>query len=299
MRPAHVAIVAALVLIPTASSAQLGGLVRKAADKAADKAIEKKTGGKAAELPAPTFDEEVLELTGPRVDQVVRGLKAWNDARSRADVEGARKAHEAAQARELSYATRYTDQRTEWQQKNWKIESCRDEAFGEQQEANQQVINKRMEELQSNPTMLMKMNAKLMEWAPKIAAIQQKGDTAAYKSAVIQMNDEVATAGGFKIAIDSGKVNTKCGHPAPKPAWLLAWDSTEVETRKAGDRVRAAETAGAAEAAAASGLTERQFMIARERIEAFCGGGGMGFSRREREILTPRKAELSAFFPKA
>ncbi len=298
MRHSHIALVAALILIPTASSAQLGGLVRRAADKAADKAVEKKTGGK-TELPAPTFDDEVLELTQPRVDQVVRGLQAWNNARSRADVEGARKAHEAAQARELTFSTRYTDQRSAWQQKNWKIDSCRDEAFGEQQDANRAAIDKRMEEMKSNPALLMKMNAKLMEWSPRIAALQQSGDTAALKTALVKMNDEVATAGGLRIAIDSAKVNTKCGHPEPKPAWLLAWDSTEVETRKAGDRVREAETAGAAEAAAASGLTERQFMIARERLESFCGGGTMGFSRREREVLNPRRAELTAFFPKS
>lgn len=298
MRPVRVALVAALALIPATTSAQLGGLARRAADKAAAKAVEKKIDRATSERPAPAFDNEVLELTERRIDQVVRGLRAWNDARAKADVPGAIRAHEAAQARQLAYAERYTDQRTEWQQRNWKIDACRDQAFGEQNDRNQAQIEKGMEAVRRDPAKMTAMSAKSVEWAPRLAALQQQGDTAGYIRGMLQMQQELAAIGGFKVEVDSGAVTAKCGTVAPKPAWLAAWDSTEVETRKAGDRVREAETAGSAEAAAASGMTERQFAIARERVESFVHGGGMGFSRRERDALTPRRAELAAYFPR-
>lgn len=301
MPRALLALAAIILLLPIPASAQLGGLIKRGAEKAAERAVEKKVdkaaGAKTANRPAPTFDEEVLELTAPRLDQVVRGLKAWNDARAKADVPGAMRAHEAAMAKEQELAARHGEQRTAWRERNDRIESCRSDAFSEQNDRNQAEIERKMEGLRNDPPRMQAMMRKAVEWTPKLQALMQSGDTVGYRNGMIQMQKEMAAAGGFSLEVDSAKVTAKCGTPAPRPAWLVTWDSVDVEARRAGDRVRAAESAGAAEAAQASGLTERQFAIARERVESFVLDGGMGFSAREREVMTPRKAELRAYFP--
>jgi hypothetical protein len=293
-----------LLLVPATSSAQLGGLVKrgaaraaeKAVDKSVDKAMDKKTGAK-AEVPAPTFDDEVLELTPARIDQVVKGLKAFNEARAKADVPGAMKAFEAANARSADYSNRYSDQRYAHQEKVRKVEQCREEVFDAQREANQAETDRKMEAMRTDPAKMQAMAAVAMKWNPRIAQAQAKGDTAEIKSSMIKMQEELATIAGLKLDTDSTKADAKCGKPAPAPAWLVAWDSTDAEARRLGERVREAETAGQEEAVAASGLTARQFHVARERIEAFVGDGGMGFSKSERAALAPRKDELKAYFP--
>lgn len=293
-----------LLLVPATSSAQLGGLVKrgaaraaeKAVDKSVDKAMDKKAGNK-AEVPAPTFDEEVLELTPARIDQVVKGLKAFNEARAKADVPGAMKAYEAANARSADYSNRYSEQRYAHQEKVRKVEQCREEVFDAQREANEAEIERKMNGIQTDPAKMQALAAVAIKWNPRIAQLQASGDTAGYRVAAIKMQEEMHAAAGIKVDMDSTKADAKCGKPAPAPAWLVAWDSTDAEARRLGDRVREAETAGQDEAVAASGLTARQFHVARERIEAFVGDGGMGFSKSERAALTPRKDELKAYFP--
>jgi hypothetical protein len=113
------------------------------------------------------------------------------------------------------------------------------------------------------------------------------------------MQRELAAIGGFKVDVDSSRADAQCGKPAPKPQRLVDWEANDAELRTLGARVREAEMAGGTEAVAASGLTARQFDIARERIESFVREGQMGFSAVERDALTPRRAELAAYFPAA
>lgn len=298
MRRTLLTLVALALSIPVPATAQLGGLIKRGAERAADKAVDKAVDKKVAKLaPAPKFDDEVLELTPARIDQVARGLKAYNDARAKADIPGAMKAFEASQKKEQDFSTRYSDQRYAHIEKNRKIEQCRDEVLDAQREANEKEIESKMATLRTDPVRMQAMSAKAAEWAPRMNALMSGTDTAAMQRGIMQMQRELAAIGGFAIDTDSTKANAKCGKAAPAPGWLTAWDSTEVETRRLGDRVREAETAGNAEAAAASGMTASQFAIARERVESFVTDGGMGFSRNERSALEPRKAELKALFP--
>jgi hypothetical protein len=287
-----------LLTTPAIAFAQLGGLIKRGAERAAEKAVDKKVeGAKAAALPAPTFDDEVLELTAPRIDQVVKGLRAFNDARAKADVPGAMKAYEAANARSADYSNRYSEQRHAHLERVRKVEQCRDEVLDAQREANQAEVDRKMDAMRTDPAKMQAMAGVAMRWNPRIAQAQAKGDTIELKAALAKMQEELNAVAGVKVDTDSTKADAKCGKPAPAPAWLVAWDSTDAEARRLGERVREAESAGEAEAVAASGLTARQFHVARERIESFVADGNMGFSRAERSALTPRKAELKAHFP--
>lgn len=300
MRTRLIALSALLAIAPLPAHAQLGGLVKRGATRAAEKAVDKAAGdekSKAKEAPAPAFDDEVLELSASLVDQVVRGLKAWNEARASAHIPAAMKAYEASVAKEQDFSTRYSDQRYAFVEKNRKIDQCRDEVFDAQGDANQAEIEKKMANIQTDPARMQAMARIATEWAPKLQALQMSGDTVAAKAGLLRYQDEISKAAGITLDTDSTKADSKCGKPAPKPSWLTAWDSTEVQTRRLGEDVREAESAGEKEAVAASGLTGRQFAVARERVESFVSDGGMGFSRAERAVLTARKAELKALFP--
>lgn len=304
MRAAHLILAAVLIAVPLqTTSAQLGGFVRRAADRAvdraADKAVDKTAKGKSTARPAPAFDAEVLELTSARVDQVVRGLNAWRAARTAADVPGAMRAYEAAQARSVDFSTRYTDQRITWRESNDKIENCRRGVLDAQRERDDAEMERQLATLRRDPAKMQAMAAKSMEWNTKIQALAAAGDTAGATDAVRQMQRELARIGGFKADVDSSAADSRCGKPAPKPQWLVDWEANDAELRTLGARVREAEMAGGTEAVAASGLTARQFDIARERIESFVRDGQMGFSTVEREALTPRRSELAAYFPAA
>ncbi|HVH40161.1 MAG TPA: hypothetical protein VM764_09060 [Gemmatimonadaceae bacterium] len=289
----------AVAAAPSPASAQLGGLIKRGAGRAVDKAVDKSIDNKvkASTAPAPTFDDEVLELTTERIDQVVKGMKAFNKAQAAADVPGAMKAFEAADGRSQAFSNKYSEQRYEFEQKNRVIEECRDDAFSAQREKNDAEIERRMATLRNEPAKLQAISAKAMEWNPKLQAMLAKGDTAGAQSAMLQMQKEMAAIGGFAIDLDSAKVNTKCGKPAPRPSWLAEWERADAEAKVLAERVREAETAGQDEAVTASGLEGRQFHVARERIESFVNDGKMGFSKKEKEALGPRKAELKAYFP--
>jgi hypothetical protein len=302
MRIATLLLITVVVLTPDPAAAQLGGLVKRgasrAAEKAVDKAVDKTVADKtpAKDLPASAFDDEVLELSSARVDQVVRGLTAWNEARAKADVAGATKAYEASTEKEQEFSNKYSDQRHAFRTKNDKVEQCRDEVFDAQREANQAEIDRKMANIQSDPARMQAMTAKATEWSLKLQKVMSSGDTVAARAAMLQYQAEMAKAAGVVLDTDSTKADAKCGKPAAPPSWLVEWDSTEVRTRRLGERVREAEGAGEKEAVAASGLTARQFAIARERIESFVTDGGMAFTKKERAVLAPRKAELKAHF---
>lgn len=300
MRPLLILLTATLML-PATSPAQVGGLIKrgagKAAERAVDKAVDKAVDSKKPTTPAPKFDDEVLELTNARIDQVVRGIKAFNDARAKADVSGAMKAYEAAQARSSDYSTRYSEQRQAFEEKAREVTQCRADIIDAQHDANRAAMDEKMQAMQTDPAKMRAMSIKAMEWNPKLAALQTKGDTAGLRAAMAQMQRELAVIAGVTVDVDSSKADTKCGKPPRAPAWLAAWDSTDAEVRALGARVREAEMAGQGEAVAASGLTDRQFHVARERIEDFVKDGTMGFSKAERTALGARKAELKAYFP--
>ena len=292
-----IALAATLTVGIQPADAQLGGLIKRGAEKAAEKAVDKKVEPKARPA-APTFDDDVLELTSARLDQMAKGLRAWQGAIAKADVPGKRKVWEDAMRREEAFSEPHHDHRQEYREKVDEHRRCRDDAFLEQDEANQRRIDKRMEELRGDPATLTAMARKLQEWNPKLMQLQQKGDTAGYRAAAAQMQAEVAKVGGIEMRVDSAAVDRKCGNPPAKPAWLKQWEEAEAVTQQAGDTLRAAESAGDPQGAAAAGLTERQFMVARERIEAYVRDGNLGYSERELSGLKARKAEFSAFFPK-
>jgi hypothetical protein len=287
-----VAVVAAILLPLNTATAQLGGLVKKARDKAIESQVEKRVGAGSASSAdaAPKFDETTVELTSDRVAQMLRGLQAGRavlDTRAplneRRD-EAYKKREPLWNANQKAYDA-YLVKRDETQR-------CRNDAMEASREKRQKVTDARNKELSAKAMNDPAFRQKIMELTPKLAAAQQKGDTVELKRLMAQMG----------VAEDDTKADTaaadaKCGKEVAKPAFLVETDRLDALAQKLTDEIRQIEEKAASTEQKESGLNERQFMMARERIEAYLSamkynGKPRGFSPNELDALGSRRADL-------
>jgi len=287
-----VAVVAAVLLPLNTATAQLGGLVKKARDKAIEQQVEKRVGGTAASSAdaAPKFDENNLELTSERVAAMLRGLQAGRailDTRTalidrREQI--SKKREPLWDANQKSYDA-YLVKRDENQR-------CRNDAMQVSRDKRQKVTDARNKELSAKAMNDPAFRQKIMELTPKLTAAQQRGDTVELKKLMAQMGVTEDDTKADTVAADA-----KCGKETPKPAWLVQTDSLDGLMNKLTDDIRKIEEKAASTEQKESGLNERQFMMARERIEAYLSamkynGKPRGFSPNELDALGSRRADL-------
>ena len=287
-----VAVVAAILLPLNTATAQLGGLVKKARDKAIEQQVEKRVGtsnGSGSDA-APKFDETTVELTNERVGQIVRGLQAGRavlDGRApliERREEASKKREQLSSANQKAYDA-YLVKRDESQR-------CRNDAMYASREKRQKSTDARNKELSAKAMNDPAFRQKVMEITQKMAAAQQKGDTAELKRLAAQMGVAEDDTKADTVAADA-----KCGKEVAKPAFLVQTDSLDGLANKLTDEIRKIEEKAASTEQKESGLTERQFMMARERIEAYLSamkynGKPRGFSPTEMEALGSRRTDL-------
>ena len=292
-RHAIAAAVVAAIAIPThAASAQLGGLVKKARDKVVEnqveKQIEKRTPDGGA---APKFDEVTVELTAERLGQVIRGLSAGRAALAGREGLVTRRDAAMQQSGELSdknnkLISSYTDKRYE-------NERCRNDAMNESRDKRQAVADKEIKEWQAKAMSDPAFRDKAMALAQKAGEAQARGDTATMMKLMAEMGVKRDDPKPDTLAADKA-----CGRPPAKPVVLVQIDSLDGIAKKVSEQIRTMEEkAAATEVAQSGGLTERQFFMARERIEAYLSSvkyksKPSGFSAAELEALGARKADL-------
>ena len=305
-RPAIViaAVVAiATAIIPATASAQLGGLVKKARDKAleqqVEKQVEKHTGSPSStrvDAP-PTFDEVTLELTADRVDSVIRGLTAGravldgkDGGPSRATLVASRD-DAATKSADLSsqnakVLNTYTNNRDEDQR-------CRIKARDISREKRQAETDKRTKEYQAKAMSDPAFRDKAMAIGQKMAVAQQRGDTAEIRRLGAELGLQVDD--GEKI--DSLAGVKACGPVPSKPAVLVQIEQLDKQANDLTEQIRQLEEKSAATEVKESRLNERQFLMARERIEAYLSAMKYkskpgAFSPAEIEALNARRADL-------
>ena len=295
-----VAVVAALAFHTQTASAQLGGLVKKARDKVVenqvDKQIDKRTGTASNSGAAPTFDDVTVELTSDRLAQMVRGMSA-----GRAILEGANGAPgRAALVARRDEATRkratlsddnvkllnaYTEKRDESRR-------CRNKAMHASRDARQAASSQRSKELQAKAMSDPAFREKAVALAQKMGEAQARGDTAAFRKLAAEMGLEADDKSADSVAADKA-----CGREPAKPAVLAQMDQLDAQAQALTEQIRELEQKAAATEVKESGLDERQFLMARERIEAYLSATKYksqprGFSPVELEALGARRADL-------
>jgi hypothetical protein len=301
-RSLAVVIAASLALPLHEASAQIGGLVRKARDKAIDQQVEKRATAAAPSSAtsagaAPRYDDVTLELTSDRVAQVLRGLTA-----GRAVLEGAngspgrasliaRRDDAARKSAALSDANRkafdaYSVKRDETQR-------CRNDAERASSDKRQKANEQKQKEFQAKAMSDPAFREKVMAISQKLAIAQQRGDTAEVRRLMIELN-----GGSVDDAkVDSIAADKACGPMPARPAAMIQAEQLDAQVDSFGDQIRQLEETASATEVKESGLTERQYLMARERIEAYLSAvkynaQPRGFGPGELSALGARRADL-------
>ncbi|HEX6050249.1 MAG TPA: hypothetical protein VFZ21_13300 [Gemmatimonadaceae bacterium] len=299
--PVAVSLAASLAVPANTASAQLGGLVKKARDKVVekqvDKQIEKRTGTSSTSASEPpAFDNVTLELTTERVEGVIRGLTAGraildgtNGGASRATL-AARRDEAATRRGELSdknakLLNAYTEKHDETQR-------CRHNAMYASAEKRRQAEQQRMQEHQAKALSDPAYREKVLAISQKMAVAQQKGDTAELRRLGAQLGLTERDTKPDSIAADKA-----CGPMPTPPAVLVQMDQLDAQANTLTEQIRELEEKAAATEVKESGMNERQFHMARERIEAYLSAmkyktNPGAFSAGELEALGARRADL-------
>lgn len=297
-----VAVVASLALPIHDASAQLGGFVKKAKNRVVEQQVEqqveKRVNPVASDPGAPpTFDDVTLELTNDRISQIIQGLSAGravldgaNGSPSRATLvarrdEAARQSADLSQQNSKAFDAYY--------QKRDASMRCRNDASNVSREKRQQANDQRTKELQAKAMSDPAFREKTMAVAQKMAVAQQKGDTAEVRRLMIELNGGTPeTANADSIAADK-----TCGSLPPQPAAMVQADKLNAQANKLSEDIRGLEEKSAATEVKESKMNERQYHMARERIEAYLSAmkyksQPRGFSAGERDALGSRRADL-------
>lgn len=285
------AIVAAIGLPIHAASAQLGGLVKKARDKVVENQVEKQIEKRASDPGAPPkFDDVTVELTTERVAQMIKGLTAGRGVlagrealANRRDVVSTKSADLSSQNNKLISAFR---------EKFYENERCRNDAMRESREKRRAVEEKEIKEMQAKAMSDPAIREKWVAIAQKMGEAQARGDM----DAVMKLGAEL----GLKPdnpRPDTLAADKSCGRPPAAPAVLAQIDSLDGIAKELTEQIRKMEEKSAATEVTQSGLTERQFFMARERIEAYLSSmkyksQPKGFSPAELEALGSRRTDL-------
>lgn len=296
------AVVASLALPIHHASAQLGGLVKKAKDRVVEQQVEKqveKRVNPSASDPAapPKFDDVTLELTDERLSQIIRGLSAGralldgtNGSPSRATLV-ARRDDAARQSAAIS------DQNTKafdvYNQKRDASMRCRDDAMDASRDKRQQAYEARSKEFQAKAISDPAFREKAMAIAQKVAVAQQKGDTAEVRRLMIELNGGAPES----AKTDSLAADKACGSLPPEPAAMVQMNKLDAEANRLTDQIRQLEEKSAETEMKESGMNERQYQMARERIEAYLSAmkyksQPRGYSAGELQALGGRRADL-------
>jgi hypothetical protein len=293
-----ITVIAALALPAHHASAQLGGLVKKARDKAVEQQVEKRVGGSAASGAdaAPKFDDVTVELTADRVAGIVRGLAAGravldgaNGAPGRAALvarrdEAATKSEGLASANEKLFSA-YVEKRDISQR-------CRNDAMYASREKRQKATEERNKQLSSKAMTDPAFREKAIAIAQKMGVAQQKGDTAEIRRLSAELG-----VGEDDPKPDTLAADKACGREPAKPPAMVQSEQLNAQASALSDQIRQLEEKAATTEIKESGLNERQFLMARERIEAYLSSlkyksQPRGFSKPELDALGARRGDL-------
>lgn len=224
---------------------------------------------------APTFTDDVLEITEARMAALLRGMDAEVAARPAAE-----RRFTAAQANraeaERTYPAReaeYQRRRAAWEKARERQEACeapvraRYEKAAEQESKRSEALGERMEDEMSDAK-----QARLEALAERMKAAEKRGDQAAVRALADSVQREMRTfvamgqegmqaSKRVEAASDAMKAElARCPNPGPEPK---APESPQhVGTEQAVAEVEQA-------AAKASGLTAYQYAVMKERVEAY------------------------------
>ena len=275
----------AAVLLPAPASAQLGGLIKKQVDKK----VENKVVEATAE--PPKFDNETLELTGERLDKLIKAREA-----ARTFLEGPygpealRKQLEPIEERR----SRMYDQRVKainaWDARRMEIERCQADSLSERSDRKRADFERRM---QSDPALL----AKMMQLGQAYARAQQNNDAAE----MLRIQKEMLGPQG-PSAQDSAEVMRVCGDSKRVPPDVAEYLTLDQQVQRLQSEITKAEQLAWENQTKNTDMNQRQLAIACDRIKMYLERlkkkmAQTGMSPLELEELQKRADKLEKLCP--
>lgn len=276
------------VLLPGPVGAQIPNVRRRAQD-AAVRAAGVDTQPNPCRRTV-VFDSVMLELTSPRLEQVLKGLRArrqvLNGRRGAPSWNAMVTQRDAAANAAADLLDRKGPEMDAYRERLNRITQCRDSAFSEKRQAKREAS---MQRTMTDPDFMRQTT----ELAVRVAEAQQKGDTAE----MMRLNGQLVALLEGGTREDTLAVDRHCGRlPAP-PASLTQLDSLQALQDTLNAQLQRREQEAASVAIGASGLTAQQMAMGQERAEMFLAqaaaeGALCGFSPAERAALKAEQAEL-------
>ena len=296
----RIAILAAVVVVTAApAQAQLGGLVRRAAERRVEQKAEDRIG--AANLIEPTFDATTIEITAARLDRYTAAMETLK--RSRA---ANRQRYDALQTQRAalldSASAAYNKRDAEaYQQADSRYGTCRSEvrrgldAESEKKMAELQARMQRDPIGSQNDPQVKAFVAAMQE----MAQAQQRGDTAASARSVRRMQSMV---GGTADSLATNRaVVAKCGALPAKPASMVREEGYRKRAAELDEQARALLSVAGGVKGTEVGMTDAQARMLWERIQSWLNGVAAApitrtFLRAEYDLLVARRNELKRAF---
>lgn len=265
--------------------AGFGDLVKKAKDKAAQAVAGKTTTGTSQPGPAspPEFTDELLELTEPRLGQVLKGVEAGNRVlASRAPLVAKRDQLQNEAGAIVEQHGKAIDAAHE---KHEAADRCWSDVLGERKSARDEQMQQSM---MNDPV----LREKMMALAMRMAEAQAARDTAAMR----KLQDEARGMSG-PTREDSLAARQKCGAMPPLHPMELKIQALRRDAAALDEQIRANDQASVEAQVKASGLEPEQFAMARERLIMWVAairskGTPRGFSEGELAAFDARRAEI-------
>jgi len=241
---------AALVLFALPAHAQLGALKKKL-----DKATGKEAPQQAAT--APVFDDVTLEITQERIAKLTAAKRAVRQfAESPQGPAAYEKLIQPLDNRQVAIYEKRVDAINAWDQKRRDYENCVDSVLGV---LAQQKTAQFQAQVLSDPATQRRM----MELSQTMLAAQQKGDTAAIRKLVAELDRLKQPQKG-----DTAEAAKHCTYPTP-PALVKEWVGLKRQIDSLNNLKQDAENKQAKIEEPISGMNPRQSAMFCERIKQY------------------------------
>lgn len=271
--------------IPVTTSAQIGGLIRKAARQAIEKPAEN-----ASALPSSAFGPALTEQT---MTAALHGLEAQQALLLRRDSVAARQDALSNARSKLTDGHDADQQAYNAAGDTWN--SCMDDQFGKIDQERGVAMQAVTQKLMADPAKMQAFQQQVMAMQLKARQMIQQGDTAGAKALADDFTRKMLGAGSAES--DSTRAIKTCGNAPAKPTWMVQADADWERETVLGDTIRILETAADSTGAHTAGMTVEQFGNARERIMYWYMGQKSGtmqqrFDDAELRLFKEHKAEI-------
>jgi hypothetical protein len=260
---------------PGSAHAQFGGLMKKAKDAAADaagrkagetavdKAVGSRTGSASARSAGALPGEPLTEAT---FAALLRGLQRTDALLKEAEASNARMSAINGELQKLYDA--HPGEIERFQERERTVNMCHSEQINTRERARSDAMQKKMEAAQRDPAAVQRMSAVAMKYTPRINEAQQRGDVATMERLMNEMQMELTGTDMRGVAAaDTAAAVSKCGPKPVAPKWMAEARRLQEAANAAGSEQRAKESRAVSAGAEASGMSEVQYGVMRERLE--------------------------------